>query len=63
MEWVGRIFAVAIEMVLPALAGRYLDQRFGLGFLALVGLGLGVTLGMVHLLAMTGAFRPPTKRS
>lgn len=62
MEWAGRILSVAIEMMAPAIAGYYLDQWWGTGFLAVVGFGLGFALGMFHLLAMTGSLRPPTKK-
>lgn len=53
MEWVSRIFAVALEMVLPGLAGIWLDERLGTGFLVLLGFGLGIALGIWHLLAMS----------
>ena len=54
-EWVGRILAVVIEMVVPGLLGEYLDSRLGTHFLVLVGFGGGLCLGMWHLLAMTRA--------
>ena len=53
MEWVSRIFAVALEMVLPGLAGIWLDEKLGTGFLVLVGFGLGIALAIWHLLAMS----------
>jgi hypothetical protein len=55
MEWSSRIFAVSLEMVLPGLAGQWLDKRWGTGFLALVGFALGITLAIWHLLVMTRA--------
>lgn len=55
-EWVGRIIAVGIEMVLPGLAGKWLDDRWGVGPLCtLIGFGLGMTVGIWHLLVMTTA--------
>jgi F0F1-type ATP synthase assembly protein I len=63
MEWVAKITTVALEMFLPAVGGRYLDQHFGTRYWALVGLVLGLTFGMWHLLQMTqpkGRRRPPT---
>lgn len=51
--WAYRILAVAAEMVLPGLLGSWLDGRLGTHFLALVGFGLGITLGVTHLLLMT----------
>jgi hypothetical protein len=52
-EWVGRILAVVVEMVVPGLVGQYLDSRFGTRFLALLGFGGGLTLGIYHLVVMT----------
>jgi hypothetical protein len=52
-EWVGRILAVVVEMVVPGLVGKYFDDRLGTGFLALVGFGGGLSLGIWHLIVMT----------
>jgi len=60
MEWVSQITTVVAEMVLPGLAGQWLDDRWGTGFLALVGFALGLTVGIWHLIAMT---RPKTEKS
>ncbi len=51
--WAYRILAVCAEMVLPGLLGNWLDGRLGTQFLALVGFGLGITVGIWHLLLMT----------
>jgi len=56
MEWVAKITTVALEMVLPAVGGRYLDTRFGTSYWVPVGLVVGFAVGMWHLLLMT---RPP----
>lgn len=53
LEWVSKITTVALEMVLPAIGGGYLDKRFHTEHWALVGLVLGFSLGMWHLLQMT----------
>ena len=53
--WLSRITTVVLEMLLPGLAGHWLDQRWGTNFLILVGLVFGLTLGIWHLLVMTGA--------
>ena len=47
------IISVAMEMVLPGLAGYWIDQRLGtkLVFL-LLGLVLGVVGGMIHLVRL-----------
>jgi hypothetical protein len=53
MEWVAKITTVALEMFLPAIGGGYLDRWLGTNYWALIGLALGVTVGMWHLLQMT----------
>ena len=52
-NWVARITTVVLEMVLPGLAGLWLDNQLETQFLTLLGLGLGVSLGMWHLIALT----------
>ena len=54
LEWVSKITTVALEMVLPAIVGNWLDKRWGTKFLALMGIALGVSLGIWHLLVLTG---------
>ena len=59
MRWVSRITAVSFEMVLPGLAGLWLDNQIDTKILfTVVGFGAGMTLGMMHLMAMT---KPPEK--
>ncbi len=53
MKWVSKITTVALEMVLPGLAGLWLDNQLETRFFALLGFALGVPLGMWHLVAMT----------
>jgi hypothetical protein len=53
IEWVAKITTVALEMVLPAVGGGFLDQRLGTKYWTLIGLVLGVTVGLMHLLQMT----------
>lgn len=55
MEWVSRILAISLEMVLPGLGGKWLGERWGAPWLGLVGIALGVCLGIAHLLVMTRA--------
>jgi F0F1-type ATP synthase assembly protein I len=43
MDWVTRITTISVMMVLPALGGYYLDQRFGT---VAVFLFLGMLLGI-----------------
>ena len=58
VEWVGRITAVALLMVMPGLAGQWADSRFGLSFLSLLGFGIGFIIGFSALLAMVKPRRP-----
>jgi hypothetical protein len=56
MEWVGRIMALALEMVLPGLGGTWLDGRWGTRpVLTIAGFLLGTVGGLGHLLWMTAA--------
>ena len=52
-NWVSKITTVALEMVLPGLAGLWLDNQLDTRFLTLLGFACGVPLGMWHLIAMT----------
>jgi hypothetical protein len=54
LEWVSKITTGALEMVLPGIAGAWLDRRWGTTYLTLVGLALGVTVGIWHLIILTG---------
>lgn len=54
LEWVSKITAVALEMVVPGVIGTWLDQRWKTSFLALVGFGIGLSVGIWHLLILTG---------
>jgi hypothetical protein len=49
MEWVSRIFAISLEMILPGLFGQWLDGKLGTSFLVLIGFGLGISLAIWHL--------------
>lgn len=61
MQWVSRIFAVTVEIVGLGLLGHWLDDRWGTSFLALVGFGLGISLGIWHLIVMTKRPLPSQK--
>ena len=50
------ITMVALEMVLPALGGYWLDKRNGTSYWATIGVVVGLVAGMWHLLLMTRAF-------
>ena len=52
---------VSFEMVLPGLAGYWLDGHLGTkAVFTLLGFGLGMTWGIWHLLRMTGAVADPS---
>jgi F0F1-type ATP synthase assembly protein I len=53
MEWVAKITTVGMEMVLPAVAGSYLDKYLQTGYWVMVGLLVGGALGFWHLMRMT----------
>jgi hypothetical protein len=54
VAWVSRITTVAFEMVLPGLAGVWLDDWLGTVLVfTLLGFGLGLTLAVWHLIRMT----------
>jgi F0F1-type ATP synthase assembly protein I len=63
MEWVARITAVGMEMVLPTVAGFYLDRYLQTGYWTLVGLIVGGVAGFWHLLQMTKALQSKRRPS
>lgn len=53
-HWVSRIMTVSLEMVLPGMAGLWLDRRTGtLPLLTMIGFGAGMTAAIWHLLQLT----------
>lgn len=55
---------VSLEMVLPGLAGYWVDQRLGTRVLfLLVGFALGTTAAVVHLIRMVRPLGRPQNRS
>ena len=62
MQWVARIMAAALMMVLPGLLGHWLGEQLagrkddgaaGSGWLALAGFTLGIVSAMYYLIAWT----------
>jgi F0F1-type ATP synthase assembly protein I len=50
-SWASRIISISLEMVLPCLAGWWLDGKLGTRVVfTVLGAVLGLTLGMMHLL-------------
>lgn len=62
MQWVARITASAIMMVLPGLGGQWLDQRWGTGYIGLAGFAFGLVAGMMYLIAATRSADAERKR-
>lgn len=54
MVWVSRITAIGLEMALPALIGRWMDERYQTSFWFPIGVVAGPILGFWHLLVITG---------
>jgi F0F1-type ATP synthase assembly protein I len=53
-EWASRIIVISLEMVLPGVAGYWVDTRLGTVCLFLViGLTVGSIAAMRHLIRMT----------
>jgi len=59
MEWVAKITTVGLQMVVPGIVGHYLDKRWGTSFLAMVGFGLGMVVGLWMMIRWT----KPNRRS
>ena len=55
-QWASRIMIVSLEMVLPGLAGYWLDLQLGTVVVFMViGMAVGCTGGMWHLMRMISA--------
>lgn len=54
MTWATRIIAAGVAMFLPAVAGNWLDARWGTNFLGLVGLAFGFAIGLAWLVKVAG---------
>jgi hypothetical protein len=51
LQWTSRITGVALEMVMPGLAGHWLDQKLGtVAVFLLLGVVLGFILGLRTLI-------------
>ena len=53
IAWVSRITTIALTMVIPGIAGGWLDKRLGTSWLGLVGLAIGLAVGLVLLVNLT----------
>jgi hypothetical protein len=53
MQWVGRIFAAGLMMVLPGLAGEWIDGSLGTSFFVLLGFVVGISTSLYYLILVT----------
>jgi len=52
--WATRVMVIAAEMVVPGLAGLWIDQKIGsVVVFALLGFAFGITVSIMHLIRMT----------
>lgn len=52
LEWVSRVLAICVVMVLPGLGGGWLDRRYGTGYWTLVGFAFGFFSGITALILL-----------
>ena len=53
-DWATRIMTISLEMVLPGLAGYWVDQKLGtVALFLLIGFALGCTAAVLHLIKLT----------
>lgn len=53
IAWVSRITTIALAMVVPGVAGGWLDKRLGTSWLGAVGLVIGLAGGLAMLVKLT----------
>lgn len=55
--WVGRIFTICGEMIVPGVLGYEIDHLLGITFpvFAMIGFAAGLILGMTHLVIMANS--------
>lgn len=66
IAWYSHAMTISLEMVVPGVAGIWLDRQLGTGhWCALVGFVLGITVSMWHLmkLALSGPQSMPGRPS
>lgn len=51
-DWVSRVLAICVVMVLPGLGGGWLDRRYGTGSWTLVGFAFGFFSGITALILL-----------
>jgi hypothetical protein len=61
--WLNRAFSIVLQMIVPGLAGYWLDQRWGTQVLALVGGGRGLALAVWSLTRLAQTSELASRRS
>lgn len=62
-EWVSRVLAVCVVMVLPGLGGGWLDRRYGTEYWTLVGFAFGFLSGITALILLVQRDGGRTRKS
>jgi len=63
MAWASQITTIALEMVVPAVGGLWLDHKLGTELVFLVlGVAIGATGGIMHLLQMARRWQAEQNR-
>jgi hypothetical protein len=62
MHWGLQITSVALEIILPVVVGRWLDQLWGTNCITVIGVLIGPPLGFWHLLVLTGVVGSKTRK-
>ncbi len=61
IEWSAKISTIGFEFAVPALFGHFLDRQFGSNPIGLlVGMVLGFSVGMLHILRIARDASKPT---
>lgn len=60
-EWVSRVMAIGLLMVLPGVLGAWLDKKFGTSFLTLLGFAIGLLAGLSGLILIARRLTPPAR--
>lgn len=59
-RWISIVITAVLMMVLPGIAGGWLDKRFGTGWMTLGGIAVGLILGIYYLLSALP--KPPSSK-
>jgi hypothetical protein len=63
MQWGFQITSIALEIILPVVVGRWLDQLWGTTCMTVIGALIGPPLGFWHLLVLTGVVGGKTTKT